>query len=67
MNPPHEVMVEQIHRQDARGYWVEIYVERLHYIDLGPFATSGERQRAQDDLNEMMRARGAKPVSPMMQ
>ena len=58
-----EVMVEYIHRDTRDGeFWIDINVNRQPYQQLGPFETKAERQRAHDDLLEMLRSHGAKDL-----
>lgn len=60
-----EVMVEYIFRDTRDGeFWIDIHVNRQPCQELGPFETKTERQRAHDDLLQMVRSLGGKDVSP---
>lgn len=60
-----EIVAEYIHRDMKNGeFWLDIRVNREGYANIGPFATAAERQRAMDDLLTMMRAGGARDVTP---
>lgn len=53
-------MIVYSHRTDRDGdYWLDIYVDTKLHREIGPFKYTTERQRAHDDLLEMMRSVGA--------
>ena len=55
-----EVVAEYIFRTMSNGeYWLDVRVNGKAYAELGPFASEEERQRAHDDLLDMMRQTGA--------
>lgn len=58
-----EAVVEYVFRDMSSGaLWLDIVVNREPYVQIGPFDTETERQRAHDDLLKTMRSMGAKDV-----
>jgi hypothetical protein len=64
--PKVEAVIEYVHRETNGEYWLDIRANREPWAQLGPFDTATERQRAHDDLLNMMRSCGAKdlPILP---
>jgi hypothetical protein len=56
-----KVMVEQIKRDDADGFWIIVYVDRRLHDNL-LFDTAEERDRAHEDVLAMMRSVGAQDM-----
>lgn len=60
---PHvEAVIEYVHREADGEFWLDIRANREPWAQLGPFDTAGERQRAHDDMLNMMRSVGAKDM-----
>lgn len=59
---PKTVVAEYIHRETDGDYWIDVKADGVHVNSIGPFATTDERQMAQDDFLEMMRSTGAKDL-----
>lgn len=58
-----EVVAEYVFRDMKDGeFWIDVRVNRQPYMQIGPFDTEGERQRAHDDLINMARSLGAKDI-----
>lgn len=58
-----KAMICYSHRTDRDGqFWLDIYVDTKPHDSIGPFNTPTERQRAHDDLLNMMRSLGAKDL-----
>lgn len=57
--PTVEACIEYLHRETDGEFWLDIRVNREGLSSVGPFSTASERQRAHDDMLEMMRAAGA--------
>jgi hypothetical protein len=63
-----EVMVEYIFRDMRDGeFWIDVTMNREPYMQIGPFETAAERQRAHDDLMAMTRSLGAKDLPNIAQ
>jgi hypothetical protein len=63
-----EVMAEYIFRDTRDGeFWIDVKVNRIPYQSVGPFDTASERQRAHDDLLQMVRSLGGKDVPALPQ
>ena len=60
--PKMEVVVQYIHRDAPGEFWIDIMADGQLYAQLGPFASTDERQHALDDLLAMTRAHGAKDI-----
>lgn len=57
------VVAEFILRDMKNGeLWLDVTANRTPYVQVGPFDTATERQRALDDLLKMTRSLGAKDV-----
>lgn len=53
-------VIEYIFRDTTCGkFYLDIHVDRKPYVILEPFNSADERQRAHDDLLQMMRSQGA--------
>lgn len=61
-NPSVEAVIEYLHRDDGSQFWLDIRANREDWASLGPFDTAAERQRAHDDMLNMMRSAGAKDL-----
>lgn len=58
-----EVVAEYVFRDMQDGeLWLDVRVNRQPYMQIGPFDTATERQRAHDDLLTMTRSLGAKDL-----
>jgi hypothetical protein len=57
-----EVVAKYIFRDASGKFFIDIQIDDTPYSILGPFDTSDERQRAYDDLLDMMRQTGARDV-----
>jgi hypothetical protein len=68
INPKTEVVAEYVFRDMTNGeFWIDVRVNRQPYMQIGPFDTEAERQRAHDDLLNMTRSLGAKDLPPREQ
>lgn len=65
--PTVAAVVEYLHRETDGEFWIDLRVDREVSSALGPFATAAERQRAHDDMLNMMRSFGAKDLSRFVQ
>lgn len=58
-----EVVAEYVFRDMKDGeLWLDVRVNRQPYMQIGPFDTAAEWQRAHDDLLNMTRSLGAKDL-----
>lgn len=63
-----EVVAEYVFRDMVSGeFWLDVRVNREPYMQIGPFYTAAERQRAHDDLLTMTRSLGAKDMPTLPQ
>lgn len=63
-----DAIVEYFHCTTPDGnFWLEIVVNGNLQTLIGPFDTEAERQRAHDDMMEMMRQTGATEMPLKMQ
>lgn len=66
--PSIDAVVEYLHHDDGAHFWLGIRVNREQKTELiGQFASAAERQRAQDDMLNMMRSLGAKALPVLEQ
>jgi len=66
--PRTEVVAEFVFRDMKNGeFWIDVRVNRKPYMQIGPFDTETERQRAHDDLLAMTRSLGAKDLPSQTQ
>lgn len=60
--PVKAAIIEYLHAERDGAFWLDIEVNSQPYTQLGPFGSESERQRAHDDLLNMMRSQGARDV-----
>lgn len=65
--PTIEAVIEYIHREVDGKFWIMLRVDRIECNSIGPFDTAAERQRAHDDMLNMMRSMGAKDLPNVAQ
>lgn len=60
------VIIEYFQREDAKGFWIDVVVDRSPHGSVGPFASESARQWAQDDMLNMVRSLGGQnmPARP---
>lgn len=63
-----EVIAEYVFRDTHDGeFWIDVRVNGQPYMQIGPFDTAAERQRAHDDLLNMTRQLGATDLPTLPQ